>query len=123
MAKTTDSYTELLRGNTPTLILSVLARGTAHGYAIARAIEAQSEDALSLGEGSLYPALRALEREDYVISLWEPQESGPARKVYELTDSGRQELARRTRVWRSFVASVEQILGETPHANRPRIIS
>jgi PadR family transcriptional regulator, regulatory protein PadR len=120
MAKTTDSYTELLRGNTPTLILSVLARGTAHGYAIARAIEQESEDALSLGEGSLYPALRALEREGYVISLWEPQESGPARKVYELTDSGRQELARRTCVWRSFVASVEQILGETPHANRPR---
>jgi PadR family transcriptional regulator, regulatory protein PadR len=112
MARTNDSYTELLRGNTPTLILSVLASGAAHGYAIARAIEQQSEEALSLGEGSLYPALRALEREEYVTSLWEPQPSGPARKIYQLTDSGRQELARRTRVWRDFVASVDQILGD-----------
>ena len=55
---------ELKKGSIQTLILAVLADGPRHGYAIAREIERRSVDALSFGEGALYPALRALEREE-----------------------------------------------------------
>jgi PadR family transcriptional regulator PadR len=110
---------ELLKGNTPTLILAVLAEGPRHGYAIAREIERRSQDALSLGEGSLYPALRALEAEGLVSSAWEVQESGPSRRVYVLTDAGRAELVKRTRSWRSFVRAVEGVLGGGNDAPQP----
>lgn len=110
---------ELLRGNTPTLILAVLAQGPCHGYAIAREIERRSSDALSLGEGSLYPALRTLEGDGLVASAWEPQPSGPARRVYSLTDAGRAELARRARSWRDFVRSVDGVLGGLADAAQP----
>ena len=38
--------------------------------------------------GAVYRALRALEEDGFVISKWETQESGPARRVYQLTKFG-----------------------------------
>lgn len=107
---------ELLKGNTPTLILAVLSHAPRHGYAVAREIERRSGGALLLNEGSLYPALRALERDGLVTSRWETQPgsgNGPARKVYALTDAGRAELARRQRGWRQFVQAIENVIGGT----------
>jgi PadR family transcriptional regulator, regulatory protein PadR len=106
---------ELLKGNTPTLLLAVLHQGPLHGYAIAREIERRSNEALHLGEGSLYPALRTLERVGLVVSRWEPQASGPARKIYELTEAGHAEIVTRTRSWREFVEAVENVIGGQSH--------
>ena len=110
---------ELLRGNTPTLILAVLAQGPRHGYAIAREIERRSHEALRLREGSLYPALRALETDGLVSSQWEPQESGAARRVYALTEAGHAELTRRARSWRDFVQAIDDVLGGIPDGTQP----
>jgi len=107
---------EQLKGNTPTLILAVLQAGSLHGYAIARQIEQRSSGAFALGEGSLYPALRALERDGMVVSQWEIQATGPARKVYALTEAGRAELAERTHDFRRFTASMELLLRGMPDA-------
>src|ERR1043166_3679889 len=52
---------ELLKGNTPTLVLAVLKDQPLHGYGIAREIERRSDNALKFKEGTLYPALHALE--------------------------------------------------------------
>lgn len=110
---------ELLKGNTPTLILAVLGDGPLHGYAIAREIERRSDSALSLGEGSLYPALRGLETDGLIQGAWEPQPSGPARKVYSLTDRGRAVLVERTEIWREFARAVEAILGGPRNVPEP----
>lgn len=108
----TDEQGELIKGNTPTLLLAVLAEGPRHGYAIAREIERRSEEALKMGEGALYPALRTLEAEGWIESHWETSDTGPARKVYGITDSGRGELARRARSWQRFSAAVDAVLGD-----------
>ena len=102
---------ELKKGSTPTLILAVLERGPRHGYAIAREIERRSQDALKVGEGALYPALRALEREELVQSEWQTQDSGPARRVYTLTDAGRARLAASLKSWTRFSQAVNAVLG------------
>lgn len=107
---------EQLKGNRPTLILAVLQAGSLHGYAIARQIEQRGSGAFALGEGSLYPALRALERDGMVVGNWEIQAVGPARKTYALTDTGRTELARRIQAFRRFSASMETIFGGMPNA-------
>jgi PadR family transcriptional regulator PadR len=107
----TDEQGELIKGNTPTLILAVLGEAPRHGYAIAREIERRSADALKLGEGALYPALRALEGDGLVESRWETDGPGPARKVYALTESGRAELERRARSWRRFSNAIDAVLG------------
>lgn len=103
--------TPLGRDEVRLLVLHVLARGPSHGYAIARAVELQSGDALRMGEGTLYPVLRALEQDDLVTSEWETADSGPARKVYRITAGGRAELARRLRDWKSRVSALGSVLG------------
>jgi len=122
MPRRTDEQGELIKGNTPTLILAVLAEGPSHGYAIAREIGRRSEDALKMGEGALYPALRALEGDEMIESRWETPGTGPARKVYALTETGRAELARRARSWQRFSAAVDAVLGGlTPDNDLPDI--
>jgi len=103
---------ELKKGSTPLLILSVLADGPRHGYAIAREIERRSQDAFSVGEGALYPALRALEREEMVQSAWQTQPSGPARRIYTLTDAGRAKLSASLKSWSRFSRAINAVLGE-----------
>ncbi len=92
---------ELLRGNTPTLILAVLADAPRHGYAIVREINRRSNDALQFKQGTLYPALHALEHDGLIVGAWDTNEPRP-RKVYTLTEAGQAELARRLQAWQTF---------------------
>ena len=101
---------QLLKGNVPGLILAVLADGELHGYGIAREIERRSGAALSFKEGTLYPALHALEDGGLVEAQWETVERGPSRKVYRLTDAGHDDLERRRGVWAKFSQAVSQIM-------------
>ena len=101
---------ELPKNDLPTLILAVLAEGPCHGYAIARSIEARSEGMLTAREGTLYPALRQLESDEFIESLWEHPTSGPARKVYRLTEIGRAECVQRVAAWQKYAAAFGAIV-------------
>ena len=102
--------TELLHGTLDALILKTLARGPRHGYAIARWIEAGSENALSIEEGSLYPALYRMERRGWIEAEWGLSDTGRRVKLYRLTRAGRKQLALETEQWRRFAAGVGRIL-------------
>jgi PadR family transcriptional regulator PadR len=107
-----DLERELLKGNTPTLVLAVLRQGPLHGYAIAREIERRSASVLQCKEGTLYPALHALERDGLIVGEWR-EENGRERRVYVLTESGSAALEERTRVWDRFTSAVGQVIGGT----------
>ena len=98
------------RGDLEALVLGALDGGGAHGYEIARRIKRVSEEALAVGEGLLYPALHALERDGMVVAEWIPQAGKPNRKVYALTDAGRGALAKKRREWTRFAAGVTAVL-------------
>jgi len=102
---------ELLKGNIQTLILAILDGQPLHGYGIAREIERRSKAGLSFQEGSIYPALKALERDGCVVSSWETPASGPARKVYRILQRGGGELEKRKATWRELVGSIDLVLG------------
>jgi PadR family transcriptional regulator len=108
-----DERRELLRGNTVTLVLAVLKDGPLHGYGIAREIERRSGEVLRFREGTLYPALHALERDGWIAGRWETP-GGPARKVYAITEAGLAELAHRTRSWQVFACAVNRVLEGAP---------
>jgi PadR family transcriptional regulator PadR len=101
---------ELLKGNIKTLILAVLEANPLHGYGIAKEIERRSNEALSFGEGTVYPALKALHRAGFIEAEWIHPENGPARKVYSLTERGREEIVRRRRTWRHFTWTINSVL-------------
>ncbi|AHG93850.1 transcriptional regulator, PadR-family (plasmid) [Gemmatirosa kalamazoonensis] len=93
---------ELRPGTLDMLVLSSLALGTMHGYAIAQHIERVSADVLRVEQGSLYPALDRLQRKGWVTSAWGETPTKRRARYYTITDSGRarlgEELARYDRV-------------------------
>ena len=101
---------ERLKGNLDLLLLSVLAAGPAHGYAIISALRERSEGSFDLPEGTVYPALHRLEEAGLLHSSW-AQADGRRRRVYALTDEGAAALAAQQTEWRRFTRSVHAVLG------------
>lgn len=89
------------------LILSVLAVAPRHGYGIAQALV--SVGLQPIKGAQLYPALVRLEDEGAVVAKWERSESGPARKVYELTAAGHAQREEVRAQWHAFVAAAEAV--------------
>ena len=101
-------HAEELKGHLDALILAVLARGPLHGYAVIEELRARSGGALSLPEGTVYPALHRLERGGLLSSTW--SDGGRKRRVYSLTRAGERELGVRRARWREFSSTVEAVL-------------
>jgi PadR family transcriptional regulator PadR len=101
---------DLLPGTLDLLVLRILDDEPLHGYAVARRIESLSEDALSVEQGSLYPALYRLERSGLVRSRRETSDTGRRVKVYALTAAGRGKLADEVEGWDRFVEAVGRVV-------------
>ena len=102
------------RGDVSALILAVLSEGALHGYAIAREVERRSENALALREGSLYPALRDLETQGFIVGAWDDVATPtgtPPRKTYRLTPQGQTELDKRAQEWQIYARALDGFLG------------
>lgn len=101
---------EQLKGHLDLLLLSVLARGPAHGYAVIAALRDGSSGAFDLPEGTVYPALHRLESEGLLASSW-GDAGGRRRRVYRLTGAGAAALRARRREWETFAGSVRAVVG------------
>ena len=103
--------TALLQGTLDLLILRTLVFGPQHGQGIARAIQQQSEEALLVDHGSLYPALQRLEQRGWIDAEWGTSENNRRARFYELTKLGRKQLVAQTTQWRRLTAAIGRILG------------
>ena len=102
---------DILKGNTLTLILSLLEEQPMYGFQISREVERRSEGTLRFREGLLYPALHQLEKEGLVESEWKVSTQGPRRKYYRLTMKGTRQADRLRKKWTAFAGAVNQVLG------------
>ena len=93
------------------LVLRTLILSPLHGYGISKAIRANSNEALDIEFGSLYPALKRLEAKGWVSAKWEVSENNRKAKYYRLTPAGRKQLQREHSKWATFVSAVTQIMG------------
>ena len=103
---------DLLQGTLDLLILRTIAREPLHGWGIAKRIQQLSGDVLSVGQGSLYPALHRLEQQGWVTAQWKDSDLGRSAKFYSLTPEGRAQLDRELSSW-SRLSSAVQLLIET----------
>jgi transcriptional regulator len=101
---------DLLQGTLDLLILKVLAREPAHGWGISKRIQLLSGDVLSVGQGSLYPALHRLEHQGWIVAEWKDSDLGRAAKFYTLTREGRKQLDRELRSWGRLSSAVQLLL-------------
>lgn len=109
---------DILRGTLDLLILTALHSGPKHGYGVARWIEGATDDALAVGEGTLYPALHRLEERGWISAGWRPSENNRNAKFYSLTRKGRSRLRVEHENWRRYAAAVFAAL-EAAAASRP----
>jgi PadR family transcriptional regulator PadR len=100
---------ELLKGSTDTLILSLLSGGAMYGYQLVQEMEKKSSGYFRLKEGTLYPALHRLERDEFVEGRWEESHSGQSRRYYHITSVGRHRLECMLEEWDLFTRAVERI--------------
>lgn len=101
---------ELLKGNTATVVLAILAEGPLHGYQIAKEMRSRSDDALTLGQGVLYPILHRLEDRGLISGEWEQSTGTPSRKRYVITKAGSAELKARRSEWAAFSTAMAKVL-------------
>lgn len=94
------------------MVLSTLASmGPLHGYGIARRIEQVARGALTLNQGTIYPALLRLEQKGWIKSHYGTSENNRRARFYQLTRSGATHLERETVSWERTVALVNRLLG------------
>jgi transcriptional regulator len=105
---------ELLQGTLDLLILRTLAPGPAHGHAIAKAIERQSEDVLQVEQGSLYPALHRLIKRGWIAAEEGTSENNRRAKFYRLTANGRRQLHVEATRWEKLARAIGNVLKPAP---------
>ena len=104
-----QSRIEMLQGTLDLLVLQTLRWGPQHGYGIARMIQANSQQALRVETGSLYPALHRLERRKFIVADWELSENKQRVRVYRLTAAGKKQLAAEQSWWAKFSDAIASL--------------
>ena len=100
----------LVQGTLYMLILKTLALEPMHGYGIGVRLEQISKGVFQVNAGSLFPALRRLERDGLIRGEWRVTENNRRGKYYALTPPGRAMLKRETRAWEVQTAAIGRIM-------------
>ncbi len=106
---------ELVKGSTSLLLLQLLEERDMYGYELVKELEKRSGNEFSVKEGTLYPALHKLEKQEYIECYWQEQEKGPARKYYRITVAGKEMLLEKTNEWNNFVSVMNKLMGRKNH--------
>jgi PadR family transcriptional regulator, regulatory protein PadR len=105
---------DLVQGTLHMLILKTLALEPMHGYGIGVRLEQISRGVFQVNAGSLFPAIRRLERDGLIKGAWETTENNRRAKYYTLTASGRARLKQAARDWEAQTSAIARILKASP---------
>ena len=109
----TNTSNDILRGTLDLMVIKTLdTMGSLHGYGIAQRLEQISHNAMSINQGTLYPALLRLEQRGWISSKWGVTENGRRARYYSLTSAGRKQLQRETEEWNRTAEMMARLLGE-----------
>ena len=97
---------DVLQGTLDMLVLRALQLEAMHGWGITERIEQWSERVLQLGQGTLYPALYRLERQDLIRSEWRLTANNRRARYYSLTSRGRRYLDQELAGWRRMSRAI-----------------
>jgi PadR family transcriptional regulator len=101
---------ELKKGSTEMLVLSLVESRARHGYEIGKLIEARSNGRLTFALPTLYPALLRLENRGWIKGRWVEKPGERQRCFYRLTPEGRRVLAEQRENWQAYVLAVNQVM-------------
>ena len=96
---TTTPSSDLLRGHTDTVVLSILSEGDSYGYEIHKSIMDKLDGEYELREATLYSSYKRLEADGYITSYWGDETLGSRRKYYSITESGEKRFRQSKADW------------------------
>jgi transcriptional regulator len=102
---------ELKKGSTEMLVLSLIESRPRHGYEIGKLIEARSGGRLTFALPTLYPTLLRLEDRGWIKGRWVERPGERERCFYRLTTEGRRVLAEKRQTWQDYVNAVNEVMG------------
>jgi transcriptional regulator len=109
-----DNKSDVLQGTLDLMVLKTLeSMGTLHGYGIARRIEQVSGDAITLNQGTIYPALLRLEQRGWIKAEWGISETNRRAKFYSLSRIGRKKVAEETENWERIASTMARFLASS----------
>jgi PadR family transcriptional regulator, regulatory protein PadR len=108
--KSADGPSGIVQGTLHMLVLKTLALEPMHGYGIGVRLEQISRGVFQVNAGSLFPALRRLERAGLIAGAWRVTENSRRAKFYSLTAQGRARLKRETQEWEVQTTAIARIL-------------
>ncbi|MEM1325533.1 MAG: PadR family transcriptional regulator [Bacteroidota bacterium] len=110
---------ELIGATSIPIILSVLERQPSYGYEIIQAVKEVSEGYITYGDGTIYPVLHKMEKQELIESYWEVAENGRKRKYYKLCEKGKSQLASEQENWQI----IHQIIAKLWRLDHPLTFS
>lgn len=107
--------TQLRRGVLEHAVLALLEREERYGYDL---VSELSEAGLVASEGTVYPLLTRLRKDDLVTTVWRESDSGPARRYYRISTAGETSLTEFRSAWSQFSATVDAVLDGSRQKDR-----
>ena len=101
---------DLLRGNTDTIILKLLLDHDRYGYEITRLVYEHSGQKYELKEATMYSSLKRLENGGYINSYWGSETQGGRRRYYQITNEGRALYEENRKGWHYAKEILDELL-------------
>ena len=104
---------QMLKGILGGCILTVISREETYGYEISQKLQQMGFG--NIAEGTIYPLLLRLTKNGCICATLKASDTGPARKYYSLTDTGKEELEQFQKDWLELSTAVNHLIGENSH--------
>lgn len=101
---------DLLRGNTDTIILRFLYEKDSYGYEINKKIRSLTDGEYELNEATLYTSFKRLEKNGWIASYWGNENSGARRRYYRITEEGRKAYRQNLTDWQKAAKMMERLV-------------
>ena len=98
---------QVKKGTLTFIVLNVLRDKEFYGYEFIEEIKKRTT--IEIAEGTFYPLMNRLKKEELVSSKWVEQESGIPRKYYVLTETGEETLKQMQAYWKDLATSIKKI--------------
>jgi PadR family transcriptional regulator PadR len=102
---------EILRGNTDTIILGILREKDSYGYEIMKNIIARGNGLVDIKDATIYTAFKRMEKEELITSYWGGEDDGARRKYYSITQKGKDLYFQKVKEWKEINIVLNNLIG------------
>ncbi|WP_040977955.1 PadR family transcriptional regulator [Oceanobacillus jeddahense] len=102
---------EIMKGSIDILLLNLLSGKDMYGYEMVKVLKEKSDQLYNMGEGTLYPALKRMEKKQWLQSYWSETQQG-RRKYYQITNEGNAVLEKKLEEWNNIHHLITKTSGD-----------